>query len=151
MTQTRVDDDIRSAVKPSAVPCRVLRCASWILNSAHLFHWSAGRGLLRGYIVMKGYYNMPEATVQAIDEQGWLHSGDLGIMDEDGYVAITGRHKDMIIRGGENIYPKESKNFYYGMDGVRDVRWSAFQAPRSGKKYALLSPSRMAFLTRPRT
>ncbi len=73
MTQTRVDDDIRSAVKPSAVPCRVLRCASWILNSAHLFHWSAGRGLLRGYIVMKGYYNMPEATVQAIDEQGWLH------------------------------------------------------------------------------
>ncbi len=88
----------------------------------------------RGYIVMKGYYNMPEASRQAIDEQGWLHSGDLGIMDEDGYVAITGRYKDMIIRGGENIYPKEVEEFLYGMDGVRDVQVVGVPSAKYGEE-----------------
>jgi long-subunit acyl-CoA synthetase (AMP-forming) len=64
---------------------------------------------------MKGYYNMPEATAGAIDGDGWLHSGDLGVMDADGYLAITGRHKDMIIRGGENVYPGDrGVSFRYG-------------------------------------
>ena len=76
----------------------------------------------RGYNVMKGYYKMPEMTEQAIDEDGWLHSGDLAVMDEDGYYSIVGRIKDMIIRGGENIYPREIEEFLYTMDGIRDVQ-----------------------------
>jgi fatty-acyl-CoA synthase len=71
---------------------------------------------------MKGYYNMPEATGEAIDADGWLHSGDIGTIDKDGYYRITGRIKDMIIRGGENIYPREIEEFLYQLDGVRDVQ-----------------------------
>jgi fatty-acyl-CoA synthase len=76
----------------------------------------------RGYNVMKGYYKMPEATEAAIDAEGYLHSGDLGTVDEDGYYRITGRIKDMIIRGGENIYPREIEEFLYTMPGVKDVQ-----------------------------
>ena len=65
---------------------------------------------------------MPEATAQAIDKDGWLHTGDLGTMDKDGYFKITGRLKDMIIRGGENIYPREIEEFLYTNDKVRDVQ-----------------------------
>jgi len=76
----------------------------------------------RGYNVMKGYYNMPEATEAAIDADGYLHSGDLGTVDADGYYRITGRIKDMIIRGGENIYPREIEEFLYTMPGVEDAQ-----------------------------
>lgn len=76
----------------------------------------------RGYNVMKGYYNMPEETKRAIDENGWLHSGDLGTCDENGYYRITGRIKDMIIRGGENVYPREIEEFLYTVDGVKDAQ-----------------------------
>ncbi|NTW28837.1 MAG: AMP-binding protein [Coriobacteriia bacterium] len=76
----------------------------------------------RGYNIMKGYYKMPEATAKAIDADGWLHSGDLGTVDEHGYYRITGRIKDMIIRGGENIYPREIEEFLYTMPGVKDVQ-----------------------------
>ena len=75
----------------------------------------------RGYNNMKGYYNMPEQTAACIDENGWLHSGDIGRMDEDGYYYITGRLKDLIIRGGENISPKEVEDFLGKMPGVKDV------------------------------
>ena len=71
---------------------------------------------------MKGYYKMPEATRQAIDEDGWLHTGDIGTMDEDGNFRITGRLKDMIIRGGENIYPREIEEFLYTHPAVSDVQ-----------------------------
>ena len=76
----------------------------------------------RGYNTMKGYYKMPDATSQAIDHEGWLHSGDLACRDEDGNYRITGRLKDMIIRGGENIYPKEIEEFIYTHPDVRDVQ-----------------------------
>ncbi len=76
----------------------------------------------RGYNTMKGYYNMPEATAAVIDAEGYLHSGDLGTVDEDGYYRITGRIKDMIIRGGENIYPREIEEFLYTMPGVEDAQ-----------------------------
>lgn len=76
----------------------------------------------RGYNVMKGYYKMTEETKKAIDENGWLHSGDLGTCDENGYYRITGRIKDMIIRGGENIYPREIEEFLYTVDGVKDAQ-----------------------------
>ena len=71
---------------------------------------------------MKGYYKMPEATAAVIDENGWLHTGDLARRDENGYYRITGRIKDMIIRGGENIYPKEIEDFIYTHPKVKDVQ-----------------------------
>ncbi|WP_139489097.1 AMP-binding protein [Brevibacillus dissolubilis] len=76
----------------------------------------------RGYHVMKGYYNMPEQTYKAIDNEGWLHTGDLATMDEEGYFRITGRLKDMIIRGGENIYPREIEEFLYTHPKIVDVQ-----------------------------
>lgn len=76
----------------------------------------------RGYHVMKGYYNNPEATREAIDEDGWLHTGDIARLDEEGYLDITGRIKDMVIRGGENIYPREVEEFLYTVPGVADVQ-----------------------------
>ena len=80
-----------------------------------------GEICFRGYHVMRGYYGQEEATREAIDEAGWLHSGDLGIMDDDGYLRITGRLKDMIIRGGENIYPAEIENFYFSHPKVGEI------------------------------
>ncbi len=76
----------------------------------------------RGYNVMKGYYKLPEATHAAIDDEGWLHTGDLATMDEQGYCKITGRVKDMIIRGGENIYPREIEEFLYTHPKILDVQ-----------------------------
>jgi len=81
-----------------------------------------GELLCRGYNIMKGYYGMPEATAAAVDADGWLHSGDLGTVDCDGYYRITGRIKDMIIRGGENIYPREIEEFLYTMPGIEDAQ-----------------------------
>lgn len=81
-----------------------------------------GEFVARGYNIMKGYYKMPEATAAAIDEQGWLHTGDLARRLPDGNYKITGRIKDMIIRGGENIYPKEIEDFLYTHPKVKDVQ-----------------------------
>ena len=81
-----------------------------------------GEFCARGYNIMKGYYKMPEATAAVIDSDGWLHSGDLARRNADGYFKITGRIKDMIIRGGENIYPKEIEDFIYTHPKVRDVQ-----------------------------
>jgi fatty-acyl-CoA synthase len=92
-----------------------------------------GEVCCRGYLVMKGYYKNPEATAQVIDKDGWLHSGDLGIKDENGNYRITGRIKDMIIRGGENISPKEVEDFLYTMPGVKDVQVIAVKSPRYGE------------------
>lgn len=88
----------------------------------------------RGYLVMKGYYNMPEQTAQAIDADGWLHTGDLATMDEDGYFQITGRLKDMIIRGGENIYPREVEEFLYTHPKVLDVQVVGVPDPKYGEQ-----------------
>ena len=87
----------------------------------------------RGYNVMKGYYKMPEATAKAIDPEGWLHSGDIGTVDEDGYYRITGRIKDMIIRGGENIYPREIEEFLYTMPGIEDAQVVGVPDPKYGE------------------
>jgi fatty-acyl-CoA synthase len=83
---------------------------------------------------MKGYYNNAKATTEAIDAHGWLHSGDLGVMDERGYVTITGRLKDMIIRGGENIYPREIEEFLYTMPGIRDVQVAGVPSRKYGEE-----------------
>ena len=81
-----------------------------------------GEFVARGYNIMKGYYKMPGATAGAIDRDGWLHTGDLAARDADGNYRNTGRLKDMIIRGGENIYPKEIEEFIYTCPKVKDVQ-----------------------------
>ena len=87
----------------------------------------------KGYNVMKGYYKMPEETAKVLDEEGYLHSGDLGTVDEDGYYRVTGRVKDMIIRGGENIYPLEVENFLLTMPGVLDAQVVGIPDERLGE------------------
>lgn len=76
----------------------------------------------KGYLIMKGYYKMPEETARAIDSDGWLHTGDLAVIDNEGYIKITGRLKDMIIRGGENIYPREIEEFLYLHPKIEDIQ-----------------------------
>jgi fatty-acyl-CoA synthase len=93
-----------------------------------------GEMCCRGYNVMKGYYNNPEATKEVIDENGWIHSGDLGIKDKEGYYRITGRIKDMIIRGGENVYPREIEEFLYHLDGVKDVQVAGVPSHKYGEE-----------------
>ncbi|MBN2813801.1 MAG: AMP-binding protein [Bacteroidales bacterium] len=87
----------------------------------------------RGYNVMKGYYNNPEATARAIDKDGWLHSGDLAVKTKDGYFRITGRIKDMIIRGGENIYPREIENFLYQLPQIEMVEVAGIADEKYGE------------------
>ncbi|MCL2099799.1 MAG: AMP-binding protein [Oscillospiraceae bacterium] len=93
-----------------------------------------GEFCARGYNIMRGYYKMEEATKQAIDSDGWLHTGDIAVVDENGYYKITGRLKDMIIRGGENIYPKEIEEFIYTLPKVRDVQVIGVPSKRYGEE-----------------
>ena len=88
----------------------------------------------RGYNNMKGYYKNPQATAEVIDKNGFLHSGDLGVKDEDGNYRITGRIKDMIIRGGENIYPREIEEFLYKLEGVKDVQVAGIPSKKYGEE-----------------
>ena len=135
ITQTSPDDDIRLRVESvgRAMPGIEVRIVDPD-TGAILGPGEQGEVCCRGYNVMKGYYNMPEATAEAIDADGWLHSGDLGVMDEDGYLAITGRHKDMIIRGGENIYPREIEEFLYRMEGIADVQVAGVPSEKYGEE-----------------
>nr|WP_320023626.1 AMP-binding protein [uncultured Draconibacterium sp.] len=87
----------------------------------------------RGYNVMKGYYNNPEETAKVIDEKGWLHSGDLAVKTEDGFYKITGRIKDMIVRGGENIYPREIENYLYRLPQIEAVEVAGVPSQRYGE------------------
>ena len=93
-----------------------------------------GEMCCRGFNVMKGYYKNPQATAEVIDKDGFLHSGDLGVKDEQGYYRITGRIKDMIIRGGENVYPREIEEFLYQMPGIRDVQVAAVPSKKYGEE-----------------
>lgn len=122
-TQSRVDDPLEVRVNTvgralPGVECKIVDP----VTGEDLPPNADGEFVARGYNVMKGYYKMPEATAAAIDEDGWLHTGDLARMDENGYFKITGRIKDMIIRGGENIYPKEIEDFIYTHPKVSDVQ-----------------------------
>ena len=93
-----------------------------------------GEFCARGYLVMRGYWNEPERTAEAIDAGRWMHSGDLATMDEDGYVKIVGRIKDMVIRGGENIYPREIEEFLYTHPAVADVQVIGVPDQRYGEE-----------------
>src|ERR687889_1022724 len=90
----------------------------------------------RGYHVMKGYYKMPEETAEVIDDEGWLHTGDLAVMDEDGYVKIMGRADDTIIRGGENVYPREIEEFLYTFEEISDVQVYGVPDEKYGERVA---------------
>ncbi|HEX5267840.1 MAG TPA: AMP-binding protein, partial [Acidimicrobiales bacterium] len=103
-------------------------------NGAIVPRGTAGEFCTRGYSVMLGYWNDPEATSEAIDEGRWMHTGDLAVMDGEGYVTIVGRLKDMIIRGGENIYPREIEEFLYTHPGVTDVQVIGVPSPRYGEE-----------------
>lgn len=88
----------------------------------------------RGYAVMQGYWNQPEKTAEAVDADGWMHTGDLARMDNDGYVVIEGRIKDMVIRGGENIYPREIEEFLFTHPAIRDVQVIGVPDARYGEE-----------------
>ena len=122
-TQSRVDDPLEVRVNTvgralPGVECKIVDPAT----GEDLPDNIDGEFVARGYNIMKGYYKMPEATAAAIDADGWLHTGDLARRDSDGNYKITGRIKDMIIRGGENIYPKEIEDFIYTHPKVKDVQ-----------------------------
>ena len=123
MTQSRTDDplELRVSTVGRLLPHTEGRIVDPNTNE-ELPRGVPGEIVTRGYHIMKGYYKMPEATYQAIDADGWLHTGDIGTMDENGYYKITGRLKDMIIRGGENIYPREIEEFLYTHPAIRDVQ-----------------------------
>jgi fatty-acyl-CoA synthase len=122
-TQTRADDDLerRTAtigrVHPH-VEVKVVDPAS----GATVERGEPGELCTRGYSVMLGYWEEPEKTDEAIDSDGWMHTGDLAEMREDGYCNIVGRIKDMVIRGGENIYPREIEEFLYTHPDIEDVQ-----------------------------
>ncbi len=123
ITQTRTDDpiELRVSTVGRALPNVEVKIVD-AETGRKLPCGVQGELCTRGFIVMKGYYNMPEATAKAIDQDGWLHTGDLATMDENGYCKITGRLKDMIIRGGENIYPREIEEFLYTNPKIADVQ-----------------------------
>jgi fatty-acyl-CoA synthase len=107
-----------------------------VSTGALLMTGEQGEVCFRGYHVMAGYCESEEATRKAIDPAGWLHSGDLGVMDEDGYLRITGRLKDLIIRGGENIYPAEIEAFYYTHPQVAEIAVFGVSDPHLGEEVA---------------
>ncbi|AGE22146.1 acyl-CoA synthetase [Geobacillus sp. GHH01] len=123
ITQTRTDDPLELRVETvgRALPGVEVKIVEPGTNK-EVPRGVQGELCTRGYHVMKGYYNNPEATNEAIDQDGWLHTGDLATMDENGYCRITGRLKDMIIRGGENIYPREIEEFLYKHPKILDVQ-----------------------------
>ena len=123
ITQTKTDDPIGKRVSTVGKPHPSVEVK--IIDSVtgdEMPIGAPGELCTRGYNVMKGYYNNPEATKEVIDEEGWLHTGDIAVMDSEGYIDITGRIKDMVIRGGENIYPKEVEEFLYTHPDIADVQ-----------------------------
>jgi fatty-acyl-CoA synthase len=123
ITQSRTDDpiELRVSTVGRALPGAEVKIID-IETGETLPPGKQGELCARGYMVMKGYYKMPEETAKVIDADTWLHTGDLAIMDENGYCKITGRIKQMIIRGGENIYPKEIEEFLYTHPKISDIQ-----------------------------
>lgn len=135
MTATRTHDapDIRSTTIGKPYPNVEVKVAD-PETGEELAPGQHGELCCRGYNVMKGYYKNPEATAKAIDKDGWLHSGDLGMMDEQGYFRVTGRIKDMIIRGGENVYPREIENFLYTCPAIQAVEVVGVPSKKYGEE-----------------
>src|SRR5262249_37749175 len=122
ITLAPVDDPIEKRVCTVGCACPATEVKIADADGEPVPIGQQGELCARGYMVMRGYDQDPEATAHAVDKAGWLHTGDLATMTEDGYFRITGRLKDMIIRGGENIYPREIEEFFYSHPKVADVQ-----------------------------
>ena len=149
ITQTRTQDpiEIRVSTVGRALPDVEVRIVS-VETGEDCAYGEQGELWTRGYHVMKGYYKMPDKTEEVIDKDSWLHTGDLATMDEDGYVKITGRAKEMIIRGGENIYPREIEEFLYTHPNISDVQVYGVPHEKYGEQVAAaIIPKRDATLT----
>jgi fatty-acyl-CoA synthase len=135
ITQTRTDDSIERRVTTvgRALPGVEVKIAEPESGAAPP-PGSPGELCSRGHGTMKGYYKNPEATAAAIDDERFLHSGDLAVIDEEGYIKIVGRIKDMIIRGGENVYPREIEEFLYGHPKISDVQVIGVPSKRWGEE-----------------
>jgi fatty-acyl-CoA synthase len=134
-TQTSVDDSVEKRVTTVGrvhphVEVKIVDPRT----GAAVPRGTRGEQCTRGYGVMLGYWDDPSATSSAIDAEGWMHSGDLAVMDDEGYVSIVGRIKDMIIRGGENIYPREVEEFLYGLPEIDLVEVIGVPSERYGEE-----------------
>ena len=136
-TQTRVDDDLdrRTATIGRAHPHVEIKVVDPATGET-VERGETGEFCTRGYSVMLGYWDEPDKTVEAIDADGWMHTGDLAEMREDGYCNIVGRIKDMVIRGGENIYPREIEDFLYTHPDVEDVQVIGVPDEKYGEELA---------------
>ncbi len=134
-TMTRIEDEleIRVSTVGKVMPHQELKIIDPSTGKT-VKRGEIGEICFRGYMVMAGYDNNPEATAEAVDKRAWLHSGDLGTMDEDGYVKITGRIKNMVIRGGENLYPREIEEFLHTLDFVSDAQVLGVPDERLGEE-----------------
>jgi fatty-acyl-CoA synthase len=135
ITQTRLDDPLELRVETvgrplPSVEVKIVDPAT----GADLPDNQQGELCTRGHVVMLGYYNNPEATAAAIDADGWLHTGDLAIRLPNGYYKITGRLKDMVIRGGENIYPREIEEFLFTHPAVEQAAVVGVPDPKYGEE-----------------
>ena len=135
ITQTQSDDAIEKRVatvgKPH--PHVEVKIIDPVTNE-ELPIGTPGELCTRGYHIMKGYYKNEAATHAAIDNEGWLHTGDIAILDSEGYIEITGRIKDMVIRGGENVYPRELEEFLYQHLSTQDVQVVGVPDPKYGEE-----------------
>jgi fatty-acyl-CoA synthase len=134
-TQTAVDDPVEKRVSTVGrvhphLEIKVIDPAT----GTTLPRGTPGEQCTRGYSVMLGYWEDPDATSSAIDAAGWMHTGDLAVMDDDGYLRIVGRIKDMIIRGGENIYPREVEEFLYHLPEILEVEVIGVPSERYGEE-----------------
>ena len=133
--QTRSDDDLerRTASIGRAAPHVEIKIIDPALGTT-VERGEPGEFCTRGYSVMLGYWDDPEKTAEAVDADGWMHTGDLAVMRDDGYCNIVGRIKDMVIRGGENIYPREIEDFLYGHPDIEDVQVVGVPDERYGEE-----------------
>ncbi|WP_404816622.1 AMP-binding protein [Streptomyces thermolineatus] len=133
-TQTRRDDDLehRTATVGRVLPHLQVQVVDPATGEV-VPRGTTGELCTRGYSVMLGYWEDPERTAEAVDADGWMHTGDLAVMNPDGYVNIVGRSKDMIIRGGENVYPREVEEFLYRHPAITDVQVVGVPDPRYGE------------------
>jgi fatty-acyl-CoA synthase len=134
-TQTRTDDDLerRTETIGRVHPHVEVKIVDPVTGDT-VPHGTTGELCTRGYSVMLGYWDQPEKTAEAIDADGWMHTGDLAVMREDGYCNIVGRIKDLVIRGGENVYPREIEEFLYGHPDIADVQVIGVPDERYGEE-----------------
>jgi fatty-acyl-CoA synthase len=134
-TQTTWDDPLAKRVETvgRAVPHAEIKIVDPV-TGATIPRGVAGEQCTRGYLVMLGYWNDAEATAKAVDAAGWMHTGDLAVMDDEGYVRIVGRIKDVIIRGGENVYPREVEEYLHSIPGVAEAQVIGVPCPRYGEE-----------------